>query len=62
MFLLNDYDYHLPEGRIAQKPVVRRDQSKLLFIDRNTGKISHHKFLDIYDFLSPSDVLVINNT
>ncbi|MGB2689409.1 MAG: S-adenosylmethionine:tRNA ribosyltransferase-isomerase, partial [Desulfobacterales bacterium] len=62
MFLLNDYDYHLPEERIAQKPVVGRDQSKLLFMDRKTGKISHHKFLDIFDFLSPSDVLVINNT
>jgi len=62
MFLLNDYDYHLPEERIAQKPVERRDQSKLIFMDRNTGEIAHHKFLDIYDLLSPSDVLVINNT
>ena len=62
MFSLNDYDYHLPEERIAQRPVEGRDQSKLLFMDRNTGEIAHHKFLDIYDFLSPSDVLVINNT
>jgi len=62
MFSLKDYDYHLPEERIAQKPVARRDQSRLLCMDRKTGEISHHKFLDIYDLLSPSDVLVINNT
>jgi len=62
MFLLNDYDYDLPEERIAQTPVEGRDQSKLLFMDRTTGEIAHHKFFDIYDFLSPSDVLVINNT
>lgn len=62
MFSLNDYDYDLPEERIAQSPVKGRDQSKLLFMDRTTGEIVHHKFLDIYDLLSPSDVLVINNT
>ena len=62
MFSLNDYDYDLPEERIAQTPVEGRDQSKLLFMDRTTGEIAHHKFLDIYEFLSPSDVLVINNT
>ena len=62
MFSLNDYDYDLPEERIAQMPVEGREQSKLLFMDRTTGEIAHHKFLDIYDLLSPSDVLVINNT
>jgi S-adenosylmethionine:tRNA ribosyltransferase-isomerase len=62
MFSLNDYDYDLPEERIAQTPVEGRDQSKLLFMDRTTGEIAHHKFSDIYDLLSPSDVLVINDT
>jgi S-adenosylmethionine:tRNA ribosyltransferase-isomerase len=62
MFSLNDYDYNLPEERIAQSPVKGRDQSKLLFMNRATGEIAHHKFLDIYDLLSPSDVLVINDT
>ncbi|HAY40331.1 MAG TPA: tRNA preQ1(34) S-adenosylmethionine ribosyltransferase-isomerase QueA, partial [Desulfobacteraceae bacterium] len=62
MFSLSDYDYYLPEERIAQQPVAGRDQSKLLFMDRNTGEMAHHKFIDIYDLLSPSDVLVINNT
>ncbi|MDH4206198.1 MAG: S-adenosylmethionine:tRNA ribosyltransferase-isomerase, partial [Desulfobacteraceae bacterium] len=36
MFSLSDYDYYLPEERIAQKPVVGRDQSKLLFMERYT--------------------------
>lgn len=62
MFSINDYDYHLPEERIAQRPVAGRDQSNLLFMDRNTGEVAHHKFLDIFDLLSPLDLMVINNT
>lgn len=62
MFSLDDYDYDLPEERIAQTPVAGRDRSKLLFMDRATGEIAHHKFLDIYNLLSPSDVLVVNDT
>lgn len=62
VFSLTDYRYDLPEGLIAQKPADQRDQSRLLRMDRNTGRLSHHKFQDIYEFLCPSDVLVINNT
>ena len=62
MYSLNDYDYHLPEERIAQKPAARRDRSKLLVMDRKTGKITHFRFCDIYDLLEPSDVLVVNDT
>ncbi len=62
MFLLSDYDYHLPETRIAQTPAERRDQSRLLCLDRNSGRLAHHTFADICDVLSPSDVLVVNNT
>ena len=62
MFSLNDYDYDLPEELIAQNPLVQRDRSKLLFVDRKTKMPAHHRFYDICDFLSPSDVLVINNT
>jgi S-adenosylmethionine:tRNA ribosyltransferase-isomerase len=62
MFLLSDYDYYLPEERIAQKPAVRRDQSRLLWLKREDDRISHHIFSDICDLLLPSDVLVINNT
>jgi len=62
MFLLKDYDYHLPEALIAQRPVTHRDHSKLLFLDQETGEVSHHRFHDILDLLKPSDVLVVNNT
>jgi S-adenosylmethionine:tRNA ribosyltransferase-isomerase len=62
MFSLNDYDYHLPEERIAQTPAARRDQSKLLVMDRKTGKMTHLKFYDIYHLIESTDVLVINDT
>lgn len=62
MYLLEDYDYKLPDALIAQKPVVQRDQSRLLFLDRRSGEISHGRFLYIQDYLRPGDVLVINNT
>ena len=62
MFLLQDYDYHLPEKLIAQNPLPRREQSRLLFMNRKTGRLSHHIFYELYDLLLPSDVMVINNT
>ena len=62
MFSLTDYDYKLPEAFIAQRPVERRDRSRMLFLDQKTGRISHHGFYELRDFLLPSDVLVINNT
>ena len=62
VFYLSDYDYELPEESIAQKPAFCRDRSKLLLLDKNTGKRSHHEFFEICDFISSKDVLVINNT
>lgn len=62
MYSLIDYNYDLPEEFIAQEPVEKRDASKLLFLHRETGRMSHHLFYEICDFLRPSDVLVINNT
>lgn len=62
MFSITDYDYDLPKEFIAQKPIEKRDQSKLIFLHRKTGELSHHKFYEICDFLSPSDILVVNNT
>lgn len=62
MFSPADYDFHLPEEFISQTPVVQRDQSKLLVLNRKTRRISHHKFYELYDLLSPSDLLVVNNT
>jgi S-adenosylmethionine:tRNA ribosyltransferase-isomerase len=62
MFSLNDYDYHLPEERIAQAPAAWRDRSKLLVLDRKTGGMTHLKFYDIYHHIQSSDVLVVNDT
>jgi S-adenosylmethionine:tRNA ribosyltransferase-isomerase len=62
MFLLNDYNYDLPDDLIAQKPADQRDRSKLLFLHKQTGKPSHHKFYEIYDLLLPTDLLVLNDT
>lgn len=62
MFSLQEYDYDLPVKRIAQEPAKQRDRSRLLFLNRNSGRISHHRFADLCDFLSPNDVLVVNNT
>ncbi len=62
MFSLDDYAYDLPKERIAQQPEKKRDLSKLLFLRRDDGSISHHKFHEIYHLLSPSDILVVNNT
>jgi len=62
MFSLEDYDYVLPEERIAQRPAAQRDQSRLLAMDRRSGMLSHLSFMDLDSLLAPSDVLVINNT
>jgi S-adenosylmethionine:tRNA ribosyltransferase-isomerase len=62
MYSLKDYHYHLPEDLIAQHPVDQRDRSRLLCLNRQTGEISHHRFMEIGDFLQPGDVLVINDT
>jgi S-adenosylmethionine:tRNA ribosyltransferase-isomerase len=62
MFSLAEYAYNLPAELIAQKPVVQRDQSKLLHLDRKSGNLAHHHFNQIGDFLLPTDILVINDT
>ena len=62
MYSLNDYNYDLPEGLIAQKPADRRDQSRLLVLNRASGAVTHRGFGDIYDFFNPTDLLVVNNT
>jgi len=62
MFELSDYDYDLPEDKIAQKPCANRSDSNLLGIQRSTGQLSHHRFKDILSLLRDDDLLVINNT
>ncbi|NQV18268.1 MAG: tRNA preQ1(34) S-adenosylmethionine ribosyltransferase-isomerase QueA [Armatimonadetes bacterium] len=58
----SSYFYNLPQGLIAQYPKDKRSESLLLKLERTTGKISHHKFWEIIDFLKPGDVLVLNKT
>jgi S-adenosylmethionine:tRNA ribosyltransferase-isomerase len=62
MYSLSAYDYHLPEELIAQKPLAQRDFSRLLLMNRKTGDLSHRKFGELPEFLSPRDILVVNNT
>ena len=58
----DDFDYYLPEELIAQTPLDKRDSSKLLVLDKNTGEIEHKHFSDIIDYLDSNDVLVLNDT
>lgn len=59
---INDYNYELPESFIAQTPLQNRSESKLMVMDKNTGKIEHTKFYNIKNYLHKGDVLVLNNT
>ena len=57
-----DFYYYLPQELIAQEPVLPRDSSKLLYLNKNTGEIAHMHFEDIVHKLSEGDVLVVNNS
>jgi S-adenosylmethionine:tRNA ribosyltransferase-isomerase len=56
------FDYHLPEHLIAQHPAARRDESRLLVVNRETAAIQHRVFRDLPDLLYPGDLLVLNDT
>src|SRR3712207_938152 len=58
----SDYEFDLAAERIAQSPAERRDQSRLMVVDRATGAIEHRRFADIVDLLEPGDVLAVNIT
>lgn len=58
----SDYDFELPEERIAQRPVEPRDASRLLVVDRATGSISHRTFRDLAELIPAGDALVLNTT
>ena len=62
MHSITDYDFELPEDRIAQHPAAKRDESRLFRVNRSDGSFSHHRFRDIASLLSPGDLLVVNNT
>lgn len=58
----DEFDYYLPEELIAQTPLKKRDTSRMLVLDKNTGEIEHKHFNSIIDYLLPGDVLVLNDT
>jgi S-adenosylmethionine:tRNA ribosyltransferase-isomerase len=58
----SDYEFHLPEGRIAQTPAERRDASRLMVVHRASGTIEHRRFADLASMIPPADVLVLNTT
>ena len=58
----DDFDYELPKELIAQTPLEKRDESRLLVLDKTNGEVEHKKFYDIIDYLNPGDALVINDT
>ncbi len=59
---LGEFDYPLPTRLIAKRPAQRRDRSRLLRLDGNTGAVSESIFKNLPDFLQPGDLLVLNDT
>ena len=59
---LEEFDYYLPEELIAQVPIEKRDESRLLVVDKSKKTIEHKVFKDIIEYLAPGDCLVRNNT
>lgn len=59
---ITDFDYSLPEEQIAQKPADKRENSRLLVLNRHNGSLEHKHFYDILDYLRPTDCLVLNDS
>jgi len=60
--LLTQFDYNLPPDLIAQEPAPTRDASRLLVLDRASGRIEHRTFADLPEYLQRGDVLILNDT
>ena len=59
---VEEFDFNLPEELIAQTPIEKRDTSRMLVLNKWTGKIEHKHFHDLIELLGPNDVLVLNDT
>lgn len=59
---LSEFNYELPQELIAQKPLEKRDESRLLLLDKETGEIQHKVFKEIIEYLQPGDCLVLNDS
>ena len=60
MMKLTDFYYDLPQELIAQDPLLKRSESRLMVLDRKDNTIEHKHFYDVIDYLNPGDCLVIN--
>ncbi len=60
--LVSEFDYHLPPELIAQKPLPKRDESRMMVLRRQTGEIIHAYFRELPKFLSPREVIVLNDS
>lgn len=58
----DDFDFELPEELIAQTPILKRDESRMMVLNRKTGEIEHKNFFDVIDYLEEGDTLVLNDT
>jgi S-adenosylmethionine:tRNA ribosyltransferase-isomerase len=59
---LNDYDYSLPRELIAQRPLPRRQDARMMVLDRAHESVAHRRFTDLPEFVRPGDLLVLNDT
>jgi S-adenosylmethionine:tRNA ribosyltransferase-isomerase len=59
---LEDFDYQLPEERIAQQPCLKRDHARMMVVNRMTGEIVHDVFSNFPDYLKKDDILVVNDS
>ncbi|HEX4470263.1 MAG TPA: S-adenosylmethionine:tRNA ribosyltransferase-isomerase, partial [Gemmatimonadaceae bacterium] len=58
----SDFDFDLPPELIAQRPLARRDESRLMVIERESGSIVHRRFRDLLELIPAGNVLVVNRT
>ncbi|MBP1743636.1 MAG: queA [Firmicutes bacterium] len=59
---VSDFDFYLPEELIAQHPIEKRDEARLMVLDKQSGNIGHKVFRDVVDYLNEGDCLVLNDT
>lgn len=59
---VSDFNYELPKDLIAQDPLEKRSESRLMVLDKATGKVTHKHFYDIIEYINEGDCLIINNT
>ena len=60
--LVSDYDFTLPPDLIASRPLAERDASRMLVMDRRSGRVEHRSFRDFAEYLGPGDLAVLNNS